>query len=312
MKFKKIKGADKVGDALGKVADVGVGAAKIAKSGAVGLVKKAVEEREKSLRKKLNPVFLEQYQMQGFNTPNMIMIVDDAVRKDIAYCEGAIGWRSTVKGMEVFHLYDEDIQTSQLTFIPTATCDTVYYVDPNDRNRYINLELYFDTMQESKLAELQHIAFSLGAKRYSVEMFDSHKKSESGKHSATALVNKAGGKVDASEEQSFSQSSQSKKKSLANASFSGERKPTHPNLRWFIHDDNIRNLIAMRLQEDGSSTITSYSIELKGSRFSSMSATTAAKIDAAVGKLASGKSSLNLQKKANEEINHSMVYRIEF
>lgn len=41
--------------------------------------------------KKYNPLFLEQYQNEGFNIPNMIMIVDDAIRRDIDVCEGAIG-----------------------------------------------------------------------------------------------------------------------------------------------------------------------------------------------------------------------------
>lgn len=312
MKIKKVKGAEKVGDAINLVADVSKGAAKIAKSGALELIKRAAEEREKSMKKKLNPVFLEEYQMQGFNIPNMIMIVDDAVRKNIEYCAGAMGWRNMVKGVEVFHLYDEDINNSQIKFVPAAVCDSLYYVDPNDRNRYINLDYYFETTQESKLAELQHIAFSLGAKSYSVEMKDSHKKSEAKKHSASAKAKKSGVQATASEERSFNVNTETRNQSVAYAVFAGERQPVHPTLKWFIHDDNIKNLIAMRCQGDGSSTVQSYSIELSGSRFSSMSASTAAKIDAAVGKLGGTCSRLNMQSKVDEEINHSMIYRIEF
>ena len=110
------------------------------------------------------------YNYFGIKFPNLIVIVDDAVRRDEALCEGAIGWRSTVKEVEVLYLYDEFVKESGLRFVPTANCDTAYYVDPHDRSQFIRVDGLFERTQQEKLAELAHIAYCLGAKRYSVEM----------------------------------------------------------------------------------------------------------------------------------------------
>ena len=63
-------------------------------------------------------------------------------------------------------------------FIPTATCDAVYYVDSFDRNNFINVNNLFERAHEERMAELEHIAYSLGAKRCSIEL--SEASSESG------------------------------------------------------------------------------------------------------------------------------------
>lgn len=51
------------------------------------------------------------------------------------------------------------------SFIPAATCDAVYYVDSFDRRRFIRLDYIFDHAHKERMAELKHIASSLGARR---------------------------------------------------------------------------------------------------------------------------------------------------
>ena len=50
--------------------------------------------------KQYNPLFPEEYFSDTFFVPNIIRIVDDAVRRDIDVCQGAIGWRENKKGTE--------------------------------------------------------------------------------------------------------------------------------------------------------------------------------------------------------------------
>lgn len=113
MKIDLHKGVKNVGNALGKAAEVGKKAANDTLVSAQSLVSKAQEENRKALIKKYNPIFPEDYKKESFGIPNMVMIVDDVVRKGIDVCEGAIGWRSNTKGVEVFSLYRADLPLTQ-------------------------------------------------------------------------------------------------------------------------------------------------------------------------------------------------------
>ena len=56
------------------------------------------------------------------------------------------------KGVEVLHLYDEAIAFSELKFLPAATCDTVYYVDLNDKQKAAlkNISKYYTGPQRQE------------------------------------------------------------------------------------------------------------------------------------------------------------------
>lgn len=309
------KGAEGVGNAIGKAAEIGKKAADSTKASAQLIAAKAQEGNLRAQLRKYNPVFPDQYADPNFGLSNLIMIVDDVVRKDIEVCKGAIGWKGFEKGVEVFRLYDEAVALSGLHFVPTAVCDAVYYVDPHDRSRFIRLDCYFEKMQEAKLAELQHIACSLGAKKYSVEMYDSssEKRNTQQKGSLGRKTGKGAAKmsVGASESREMSSENRMQREAVAAAEFSGDMQPVQPTLRWFAHDDNIKNLIQMRCSGEGNNGVKKYSIELKGSDFATMGVSTAAKLDAAVSSLGLG-SSLNLQSRVAEEHHHRMSFQLEF
>ena len=255
--------------------------------------------------KKYNPLFPDKYTDNQFNLPNMVRIVDDAVRKDIDVCEGAIGWLSKEKDVEVMHLYDEAIDFSGLQFLPTPTCDSVYYVDPHDRKTFINVDTYFSSMQQERLAELQHIAFSLGAKEYWVEMVEST--SENSNKNASVGMKAKGNNVSANEQKSLSITTQSQ--TAAKATFGAGRKPVQPMLRWFAMDNNIINLIDMRCSGNDETGITSYSFELSSSCSQSMSSATAAKIDTAIKGMGA---SSNFNNESAKEHSRKMIFHIEF
>jgi hypothetical protein len=87
------------------------------------MAKKIKEDNEKKEYERLSPLFLEDYQSESFNIPNVIKIVDDAVRRDNKMCEGAIGWlamegagKTNLKKTEVLYLYDEAREISGIPF----------------------------------------------------------------------------------------------------------------------------------------------------------------------------------------------------
>ena len=261
--------------------------------------------------KKYNPVFPEEYQSKSFHIPNMIMIVDDAVRRGIDVCEGAIGWRETTKaGMEILYLYDEAVPQSGLRFIPVASCDAVYYMDSFDHGRFIRVDCIFGKAHEEKLAELKHIAYCLGAKRCSVELCDTSISKQSVNRSAVVSEAYSSGTVSEQAEQCTENSNFDERKGRSVMVFQGNAKPRKPQLKWFAHDDNICRLIEMRCSNANS--IQSERLELSGSAHSTMSKKTAYAIDCAISEIGGAKASTSMDSQAEQEINSKLVYCIEF
>lgn len=164
MEDNKKKSTEKLPEWMQKTVDVGKKATLNVKNGIGNAIEKAKSEALRQKLKKLNPVFPAQYEDKNFNLPNMIMIVDDAVRRGNKLCDGAIGWLATNGGVEMLCLYDEAVEFSKLTFIPAAICDAIYYVDSFDRSKFIRTDCIFSKAHEEKIAELKHIAYCLGQK----------------------------------------------------------------------------------------------------------------------------------------------------
>lgn len=313
-KFDFSKSAELLKTAASKVEEAGKSVVKVAKDNAQLLAERAQVMNEvqqaknkEALIKKLNPLFPDDYRAADFKLPNIVRIVDDAVRRGIDICEGSIGWLTAEKGVEILHLYDEAVEFSGLKFLPAATCDSIYYVDPHNRNNFISVDCYFSNMQESRLAELQHIAYSLGAKHYWVEIVESTLDKQSSFISAkinTKVANAAG-----SEEQY--NATTTKSMSVAEAAFTSGRKPVKPDLCWFANDNNVLNLIKMRCSEKSQEEITTYTIELSNSNATTMSISAAAKIDTALSNLKIG-ANASFSKNSEKEHNRKMYFKLEF
>lgn len=145
IKFDKEKSAEALSGLVQSTVDFSKKAAADAKVGVAAMVEKSKADSYARRMKKYNPLFPEQYKSESFNLPNIIMIVDDAVRRDIDVCEGSIGWLSKESGVEVLCLYDEAVDFSGIQFIPAVTCDALYYVDSFNRNRFIRTDCIFST-----------------------------------------------------------------------------------------------------------------------------------------------------------------------
>lgn len=261
--------------------------------------------------KKYNPLFPDRYHSEEFNLPNMIVIVDDAVRRDIDVCEGAIGWLSNQKGMEVLHLYDEYIKESGIQFVPAPICDAAYYVDRFDRKRFIQTECIFTKAHEERMAELKNIAYMLGAKYCSIEISESSANVENKKRNLDAKVGIKVGNATLHEsvEQSSSYEGYVSRSGKIEASWVGSTEAKRPELKWFLHDDTIKRLIDMRCADINA--IQSETLILEGSSSATMSKKTACAIDNAVGKIgASGKA--NMEGQASREERSKLIFRVEF
>ena len=243
--------------------------------------------------------------------PNIIMIVDDAVRRDIDVCEGAIGWLSKESGVEVLCLYDEAVKMSGIQFVPTVTCDAIYYVDSFDRNRFIRTDCIFSKAHEERLAELKNIAYSLGAKTCSIEISEASFEVSLSKKKVNLNGSIKNTNVSTNEkiEQSLSHENSSQRSGKIVVKFEGSDTPKRPKLKWFEHDDNIKKLIEMRCKN--TNAIKSETLELSGASSATMSQKTAYAIDGAISKMGV-KGASDMEKNAKSEHKSKLIFSIEF
>ena len=267
-----------------------------------------IENRNAQLRK-YNPVFLNDYRSASFGLPNVIVIVDDAVRKDIKVCKGAIGWKSNPNNVEIFHLYDEFVNDSGLHFIPAPVCDTVYYVDPHDRTHFISFECLFRNIQEQMIGELCGIAHSLGAKYYSIELEESEEKDFNyrqnmnlGKNTDKFAANVEFNKAVNSQKKSY-------RKALASGTFEGYKHPERPSLCWFKYHNYINEIINEICQKGRK--INKVNAVFNGEDYSIMSRSMAKKVDAAIFKLGLGHN-YNIDTNVKKSVTNKMILHMEF
>ena len=298
---------------LQKTSDFGKKTVSDVQSGAVALAEKTKQDNYLRRLKKYNPLFPDVFYSVEFNLPNMSVIRDDAERRGIDVCEGAIGWLNNESGMEVLYLYDEEVSACGLTFVPSAECDAVYYVDSFDRKRFIRTDCIFKKAHEEKLAELKHIAHSLGAKACAIEISESNREMNVSKKKASVggggLLR--GVKVSASEnvEQNASSKNSNYRSGKITVTFKGSSDPKMPTLKWFAHDENILKLIDFRLSGDNS--IKTETLELEGASSATMSKKTAYAIDSAVGAMKI-KGSSSMESQAEQENTSTFLFSIEF
>ena len=259
--------------------------------------------------KKYNPLFPEEYNSDDFHVPNIICIVDDAVRRDIDVCQGAIGWREKKKDTEVLFLYDEFVNDCGLKFVPSAICDEIYYIDSFDRTRFVKLDCIFQQAHEEKLAELENIAYCLGAKSCVIEMVEKEIQNEKKKRDYDVKEKK--GKLSATEGYSAEASSDSfiGYASKNRTVFKGNDCVIQPQLKWFANDNNILNLIEYRCKRGNE--ITSKTLELSGSSSATISKKAACLIDATVAGMGVNQG-YSMEDKSVKESESKIIYQLEF
>ncbi len=308
--FDKQKGADAVSGFVKKGIEVSKKAAESTQKGISNIVEKSKQESYEKRLKKYNPLFPEKYNSENFKLPNIIMIVDDAVRRGIDVCEGSIGWLNSDSGSEVLFLYDEAVKMSGIKFIPTVTCDAMYYVDSFDRTKFIRTDYIFSKAHEERMAELKHIAHSLGAKSCTIEITE-----QSLENSSKSVISNASATIKGMTAGASSQLSEAKR-NLNNRSgrieiyFEGNNEPKHPTLKWFANEDTIKNLIEIRCTNENA--VKSEVLELSGSTSATMSRQAAYSLDAAMAKAKVVQTGTSMDSQAAKEHHSKLFFSIEF
>lgn len=309
----KKKSSVAVADVLHKVSDFGKKVGESTQKGTKAFLEKTKNDSYQRRMKKYNPLFPDVYQSENFNLPNIIMIVDEAIRRDIDVCEGAIGWTSKKGRMEILHLYDDAVSLKDITFVPSVSCDAIYFIDNFDHNRYINIDSIFTKSHEERLSELEYIAYSLGAKSCTIEIIETDTESKIG-HSAIKSRKNADIKnisVTSNEnfENDFSFTNSSQRSGHTKTKFAGSDHPVRPTLKWFAHDDNIKKLIEMRCSD--TNAIKSRRLELEGASSATMSYKTALAIDEAIMEIGIKKQA-TMEKQVKKENHSKLIFEIEF
>ena len=305
--FNAKKGTEKLSDLLQKTTSVGKNAAESVQKGAIALSEKVKEDNFQYRLNKYNPLFPDEYNATSFVLPQLIVIVDEAVRRGIDVCEGAIGWRSIEADTEVLHLYSTATALKEIEFYPNAAIDATYYIDQFNPNRYINVDHIFNKAHEERLAELKQIAYALGAKSCTIEITESSQESNSANRSAN-FGGKLGGiaKIGVKADNSIASTNAKKRSGKITAVFEGSVAPQYPELKWFANDENIKNLIEMRCANPG--RLKYEELTLAGSASATMTQKAAAAIDGLKGI----KGSISMQSQAMVEHSSELFFTIEF
>lgn len=305
IEFDKKKSAEALSGFMQSTVDFGKKAAADAKSGVAAMVEKSKADSYARRMKKFNPLFPDQYNSETFRLPNIITLVDEAVRRDIDVCEGAIGWISKDTGVDVLCLYDEFVKDCGLQFVPNVTCDEIYYVDNFDKNRFIRIDCIFSKAHDERMAELKNIAYCLGAKKCSIEICESVLDSQTQSKGLNLAYKLKGNTAKGSLEQGASQSIGNTRSGKIETEFEYSAAPHRPELKWFAHDETIKGLIETRCSEQR--TVKSETLELAGSSSATMSQRTASTIDCALGK-----GSVSMQSQASKEHQSRLLFHLEY
>lgn len=310
IEFDKKKSMEALTGLVQSTVDFGKKTAADAKIGVATMVEKSKADSYARRMKKYNPLFPEQYKSENFNLPNIIMIVDDAVRRGIDVCEGSIGWLSKESGVEVLCLYDEAVEFSGVQFVPVATCDAMYCVDNFDRNRFIRTDCVFGKAHEERMAELEHVAYAIGAKKCIIEISEAESNVQVQKKSMKFSETFKGVSTNESAEQNIAQTGKSNRSGRIEVEFQGNNTPERPTLKWFAYDDTIKQLVEMCCS--GSRSVKTKTLELSGSSSATMSQKTACAIDGAIGKMGGASGSTSMDAQAANEHNSKLLFHVEF
>ena len=276
-----------------KAADLGKKAAEETKK----IVDQTKENIHEQKAKKYAVVTEKAFRSNEFLQPSVIRIEDDSANREFVEDADAIGWIEVHKDVQVLHMYFSFVKDCKLVFIPMLQRGEIYCQDPFDPSHFTNVNQVFKKSADEKLAELNNIAYRLGAKSCSVEIIEAESESKTSRYQATV-------KGDSVLSAGTNQSNAKKQSGKTITYFEGHDDPQKPDLKWFAYDENIKGLIEMRCNK----AIKSKVLELNGASSATMSKTMACAID----ELLKISGNISMEKKAIEEHSHKLLFEIEF
>jgi len=275
------------------------------KKGAAAVMESAEESRRKMELRALRPIFSDTLDQAEFLMSKFIRVVDrDKKHTESEVCQGSIGFLSDNGGLRVVNLFKDSLEAFGLSFYPDVDCG-FYYVNPTDRDNYIALDEYFSYLKMVRINELQRVAQALGAKHFKVTYKEERTSFSEVKGKAqikAAQVGTVEGEHGSSE----------KKYSMIDVAaemFMDGHAPQMPKLKYLLKDDNVQNLIQLRMA--GGEGFHHHKISIKMSNSSGIKGSDAVKIDAVLKELkVSGNTTVASE--ARNESRRYLEYEIDF
>ncbi len=266
------------------------------------------ENQLKADLERLKPMFQEDFKEDEFVLPKMIRVAEiDKAHAESLACKGSVGYKTVMDDTSMVTIFRNFIDTLGLTFYPELD-NGVYYVDPCDRDHYIALEDYFSFMKMQRVAELQRIAQSLGAKHFRVSSREKTETVSSNSIDAAASVKAIGQSGGAGYSHAASNSSMTSMSIEAEMRFPGHD-PIRPELHYLKKEINVINLIEMRM--DPLSPLQHQHITIEMINSSGLKVKDAAKIDA-MFKAIKLSANTSIVSEAQNEAKRILEYDIEF
>ena len=266
------------------------------------------ETRSKRILEKYQPIFPEDLTNDSISYPKMLNVVDSDKRMSIEECSGAVGYQDLIKGVKLIGIYEKDLEQFQgIEFYPDASA-SVYYVHPFQSNKYIQVFEYFKYLKEAKVAELENIAQALGAKHFSVKIYEESMSKEKVNTKANAMLGIKKDKASSDVGHSDEQKNYEYVGIAAENTYPG-KEPEMPELLFWANNESIKTLIKQRL--DPKNPLSSKKFTLDYNTSSGIKEKDAAKIDGVL-KVLKFKAAGSIEKEAQKESKRRFEYEIDF
>lgn len=285
------------------------------------LEKKQIDARFAKDRLLLRPVFKEMLISPakpnttrldiGFSMPAIIHVVEkDKKHADSKACEHSLGHFSEENGITVLNVYPHHMKDLGVSFFPNAE-RSIYYVDPVQKDSYIDIQEYFQQLKLARVNELEQLAYALGATHFEILFKTNTVELEKAKKKAELGVKK--GKKKLVDVKAEHDEKEMKKESIEVAKaldLGGHSDPQVPELVYFKDNADIQNLIYMRM--DKKNNLKKKECSIKYSYSSGITESDAAKIQGAVDKMGGGSAGVSLVNETLTENHTTLIYKIEF
>ncbi len=259
----------------------------------------------------LSPANVSSTRGASFAMPAIIHVVDkDKKHADSKACEHSLGHLSEENGITVLNVYPHHMKDLGVSFFPNAE-RSIYYVDPVQKDLYIDIQEYFQQLKLARVNELEQLAYALGATHFEILFKTNTVELEKAKKKAELGVKK--GKKKLVDVKAEHDEKEMKKESIEVAKaldLGGHSDPQVPEMVYFKDNADIQNLIYMRM--DKKNDLKKKECSIKYSFSSGITESDAAKIQGAVDKMGGGSAGVSLMNESLNESHTTLIYKIEF
>lgn len=259
-------------------------------------------------KKRLQPIFEEYIRSENFKLPNIICLSDiDKKYQDSEVCQGAIGHYTDYQKLRIMSIFNDYVDLFNLTFEPNNS-SPIYYKNPYIENNYIALGDYFEYINTNQVHELEMIASKLGATYFRVDLMEEKIvfKKESKERNTSGKYVTQNDSIDVKTKKETQESRASVLRMSKEDHLVGHE-PERPDLVFLKNDNDINNLVNMRMEK----SINKKNVSLSLNKLIGISKNEAESMDGAM-KILKISGNSTFKSEYNEECRKYLEYTIEF